>query len=160
MLTLLLAVYASTVQPATLWENVEAGMTFVELKKVRPAARPISAAEKRDWLPACEIADDKVTIQGVVLDLCYATQDGKVSAVLLHSPLKDHGGAANRFKPALASKYGPPLMDFCGGFDRMAYHQTCTTVWHAGKVTISNQRMTLAKRNMITLEFRPRPSQH
>jgi hypothetical protein len=154
MLTLLLAVEVITGQPAILWQNVRAGMTFVELKMVRPAARLIPAAEKHNWLQGCEIADDKVTIEGVVLDVCYDTQDGKVSAVLLHSPFKDHGGAADRLKPALAKTYGTPVLDICGGFDRVMGYQTCNTVWKTGAISIKNDRIKLAKRNMITLEVR------
>lgn len=154
MLTLLLAIQAASAQPPTLWQDVRAGMTLAELQTVRPAARPIPAAEKQNWSNGCEIADGKDIIGGVALDVCYEMQGGTISAVILHAPLKDHAGAAERFKPALVKMYGTPLMDSCGGFDRMTAHQTCNTVWKRGAVTMKNDRIKVANRNMITLEVR------
>jgi hypothetical protein len=159
MLTLLLALQAATAQPATLWQNVRAGMTLAELQAVRPSARPIPPAEKRNWLKGCDVADGKLEVEGVMFDVCYETQDGKVTAVLLHAPLVDHRGAADRFKPALATKYGQPMLDSCGGFDRAYGIQTCNTVWRAGAVTIKNDRLKVAGRHMIRLEYRAEPSQ-
>ena len=154
MLIFILLAQAAAVQAPTLWQDVRTGMSLAELQAVRPAARPITAEEKRNWLNGCDIADDQVAIDGVVLDVCYAMQGGRVSAVFLHSPLKNHGGAADRFKPALASKYGAPLMDVCGGFDRVMGQQRCNTVWKSGAVTVKADRIKLADRNGITMEIR------
>lgn len=154
MLTLILALQTASAQPPTLWQNVSAGMTLAELQAARPTARPIPAVEKGKWPKSCEIADGKITIEGVALDVCYEAQAGKVAAVLLRTPLVDHRGAADRLKPALLSQYGTPILDVCGGFDRVFGHQSCSTVWKAGAITIKSDRIKVANRHMISLEYR------
>ena len=158
MLTLLIALQAATGEGPTLWQNVKAGMTLADLKVARPAARPIAEAEKGKWPKGCEIADDRIAVEGVTLEVCYETQAGRVTAVLLHSLLVDHGGAADRLKPALAGKYGAPIMDVCGGFDRVFGHQSCNTVWKTGAVTIKADRIKVAGRHIVRMEYRADPA--
>ena len=154
MLTLLLALQAAGAQPVTLWQNVTADMSLAALQAARPTARPIPAEEQGKWPKSCAIADGKITLEGVALDVCYETQDGKVAAVILRSPLVDHRGAADRLKPALVRNYGVPILDICGGFDRVFGHQACNTVWKAGAITIKSDRIKVANRHMISVEFR------
>jgi hypothetical protein len=150
-LTLVFALgVAATPAPITLWQNVDFGMTLARLQVAQPATVAIPADRKGHYLNSCAYTSGTVDIVGETMDVCYRMKDGRVAAVLLHNAKEASQITFGLLKPALAAKYGSPVIDDCSP---ISVGRLCKAVWKKSGLTITATDATILGSDAITVTY-------
>lgn len=137
--------------PVALWQNVTAGMSFNQLKAAQPSTIPIPADQKRHYMGTCSYRSDPVTIVSEPYDVCYEVGDNGVTAVILHGAKESASPVAfTLLKPALAARYGQPVLDDCSPIPA---GRMCKAIWKKDGVVITATGTTIVGLNSVGVTY-------
>jgi hypothetical protein len=142
---------ASASASVVLWRNVSAGMTIDQLKEAQPSTVLVPSERKRSYLGNCTYTSGKVDLFGESFDVCYEVQSDRVKAVILHgSEVNASPVTIGLLKPALAEKYGSPVLDSCSS---LPMGKLCKTVWRLNGLSVTATHTTIVGVNALTVTY-------